>query len=49
MKTNSYMIKSALVGALGGLLFGFDTGFPFREFGLEEPATTGKLRRIKAE
>jgi sugar porter (SP) family MFS transporter len=25
MKTNSYMLKSAIVGALGGLLFGFDT------------------------
>lgn len=25
MKLNSYLVKSALVGALGGLLFGFDT------------------------
>ena len=25
MKLNFYLVKSSLVGALGGLLFGFDT------------------------
>jgi len=25
MKLNSYLLKASIVGALGGLLFGFDT------------------------